>query len=212
MSEENETTVVNRGGKTGKAAGPSDKKTATVTNTGADELDLRKLFLAGTVSIPPSLPGKASVTVKVQGPIDSQWFLVKATQEVSQQVSISRTFMGHDVKAIFVPTAGKKCNLKNGTWTLGPDVRAFLDSKQENGFQGVLFVTENAQSLLETKAGLTAAENAEYYPPMPQDRSNSHYNLKRVGCGQDECCDFPADDDGSGSCDDGGGCDCCCCC
>lgn len=209
-NDEATTTVVDTSSTTVVDTSKGTKK-AEPTPSGTDDLDLRKMFLAGTISIPPSLPAKATVTLKLQGAINEQYFLVKATQEVSQRVSISRTFFGNDVKAIFIPTCGRKCDLRNGEWILGPaDIMRYFEAKLTTGFKGVLFVTENAQSLLETKAGLTASENAEYYPPMPQDRSNSHYNLKRVGCGQDECCDFPADDDGSGSGDDGGSCDCCC--
>ncbi len=184
------------------------KKTDVESTDTITDLDLRKMYLAGTISIPPSLPAKAAITVHSKGPFNKQILLLKATQEISQQVSVARTFFSKDVKAIFIPQ-GNRCDLQNGEWHLGTvEVGDFIiQHLKSDGFEGVLFVTENAQSLLETKAGLTAAENAEYYPPMPQDRARNDYDLKRVGCNQDECCDFPPDDNSGGSCccNSGGG-------
>lgn len=181
--------------------------------------DLQKMYLAGTVTVPPRLPGVSQLTFEVSGKAFSQITLVKATQEISPKVTITRTFFLEDVKAIFVPDAGQRCDLKNGQWFAGPKavsgkVEQFVG---KDGFDGVIFVREDAQSLLETKAGLTAAENAEYYPPLPEDRSVSNYNLKKVGCLHDECDDFPGPTccganccigggGGAGGCNCGGGC------
>jgi hypothetical protein len=57
--------------------------------------------------------------------------------------------------------------------------------------KGIVYVRENASSMLELQAGLTAAESAEYYPPLPDDRSVNHYNMDadlysrfgKPGCG-----------------------------
>ena len=164
--------------------------------------DLRKMYLAGTVSVPPRLPDVAHLTFETSGKAFSQITLVKATQEVSAKVTVTRTFFLEDVKAIFVPEKGKCGDLKNGKWhtgtkAIGKEIESSVDKE---GFDGVIFVSEDAQSLLETKAGLTAAENAEYYPPLPEDRSVNHYNLKKVGCLHDECCDFPDPPPGGGGC------------
>lgn len=187
---------------------PTDTKTEAERMSTVSDLDLRKMYLSGTISIPPSQPAVAAITVESKGPFNKQILLVKATQEVSQRVSVSRTFFSKDVKAIFIPTACGKFDFQNGEWHLGTVEVGELIVKhlETSGFEGVLFVTENAQSLLETKAGLTASENAEYYPPMPQDRSHNNYDLKRVGCGQDECCDFPDPNSGGGNGGNGGSC------
>lgn len=203
------TTTVDLSGKIVATPVEKSRKIKVEKTVGVEDLDFRKMCLAGTISIPPSLSQKATVTVESKGELGQQILLLKATQEMSQRVSVTRTFFSKDVKAIFVPTAGRACDLKTGQWYLGTvEVAAFVvKQRQFAGFEGVLFVAENAQSLLETKAGLTASENAEYYPPLPQDCSGGHYNLKKVGCGQDECCDFPEEV----CCDqnDGGGGDCC---
>lgn len=178
-------------------------------SSGTSELDLRKMYLAGTVAI-PAAPAKATVTVEQSGSGREGFFLVKAEQCLSAKVTVSRTFFQDDVRAIYI--AADKSNKSKG-WTAGKAAVNGLLKKHlgENGFDGVLHVREDAQSLLETKAGLTASENAEYYPPMPQERSSvGHYNLKRTGCLQDECCDYPPDDGGNECCEDDGSCGCGC--
>lgn len=147
------------------------------------------MYLAGTVAI-PSLPAKALLTFEKQGNGRDGFFLVRAEQNLSAKVTISRTFFAEDVRAIFEPN--KKCD-KDGTWTAGAEAVTALIKVHlgEKGFSGVIYVREDAQSLIETKAGLSAAESAEYYPPMPQERSANHYDLRRIGCLHDECCDYP---------------------
>ncbi len=168
--------------------------------------DIQKMHLAGTVSIPPRLPGVAHLTFETSGKAFSQITLAKATQDVSAKVTMTRTFFLDDVKAIFVPAKGESCDLKNGEWHAGAKAveKKIEGSVDKDGFHGVIFVREDAQSLLETKAGLTAAENAEYYPPLPEDRSVNQYNLRKVGCLHDEGCDFPEPPPGGGACGGGG--------
>ncbi len=74
--------------------------------------DLQKMYLAGTVTVPPRLPGVSQLTFEVSGKAFNQITLVKATQEISPKVTITRTFFLEDVKAIFVPDAGQRGNLK----------------------------------------------------------------------------------------------------
>ena len=42
---------------------------------------------------------------------------------------------------------------------------------------GTVFVNENAPVLMQVRVSMTAAESAEYYPPVVRDRSDSHYCL-----------------------------------
>lgn len=183
---------------------PDTKAAASSPQIETSSEDLLKMYLAGTIAI-PAQPAKAKIAVEQQGSGRDGFYLVKAVQCVSAKVTVTRTFFQDDVKAVYA----------NGDWTAGEsDVNRLLKEKLgERPFDGVLYVREDAQSLLETKAGLTAAENAEYYPPMPQERSTKHYNLSRgrTGCLHDECCDYPPDppDNGGDNCGCGGG-DCCC--
>ncbi|MEZ6130237.1 MAG: hypothetical protein R3C59_16250 [Planctomycetaceae bacterium] len=173
--------------------------------------DLRKMYLAGTVSVPARLPGLAALTFESIGKVNPVT-LVKARQDLSVHVTVTRTFFLEDIKVLWKPNAGCSGDLKNGKWFAGKKAINEEIEKQigTDGFDGIVFVREDAQSLLETKSGLTAAENAEYFPPMPQDLSVNSYNLKKVGCLHDECCDYPGGSSGGGG-GGGGGCCCCCC-
>ena len=152
--------------------------------------DLLKMYLAGTIAFPPKHQGPASVTVFTEGQRAASVTLIKVEQELSHGVSISRTFFADDVKAIFEPKAS--ADSTDGTWHAGAGkVSRFIEDKlaaasTKNGsqsFTAEIYVREDASSLLETKAGMTAAECAEYYPPMPQERAAvSHYIVENTGC------------------------------
>ena len=173
--------------------------------------DLQKMYLAGTVSVPPRLPGVAGLTFETRGKAFNQITLVKAEQDVSLHTTVTRTFFLEDVTALFVPDAGMTGDLENGKWYIGAkEISGQIEPHVGGeGFDGVIFVREHAQSLLETRVGLTASENAEYYLPMPADRSVPQYNLRNVGCLHDECDDFPENPPNNGgnaccSCGSGG--------
>jgi len=178
------------------------------------DLDLRKMYLAGTIAFPPRQQGQASVTVFSKTENRASIDLVKVEQKISDQVTISRTFFAKDVAAIVETDASQATLWHAGSMGVTTLVKNKLDS-DAGSFQGTVYVQEKAPSLLETSAGLTAAECAEYYPPVPQLRTGgSQYVLRKGGCGQDEC-----DDDygggsnggggnggGGGGCNGGGGC------
>ena len=60
-----------------------------------------------------------------------------------------------------------------GTWLLGNEISAYLSGKDR--VLGIVFVAEAESTLLEVHAGMTAGESAQYYPPLPSDRSFNHY-------------------------------------
>ena len=154
---------------------------------------LRSMYLSGTVSIPPQFPELAEISFSFEG-AKSDELVVEAIVVVSPKLTIKRSFFVADVSGIFEPNDPKGVNLKDGTWYAGTDVkvkaRSIASSDSCNGktIKGILYVRENAQSLLEVQAGLTAAESAEYYPPLPDDRSVNHYEMEksavqlRAGC------------------------------
>jgi hypothetical protein len=143
---------------------------------------LRVMYLSGTVSIPPRLPDVADISFAKLGTEK----MVVATQRISPKLIIKRSFSRYDVKSIFVPIDSERPDLDKGEWFEGDK----LDDKinKEQGGKGIIYVLENAQSILELQAGLTAAESAEYYPPLPDDRSVNHYNMDADGAGKKAGC------------------------
>lgn len=146
---------------------------------------LRAMYLSGTVQFPPKFPELALVTYKSTSNSDtgSSLLQVVAEQRISPKVSITRTFFIEDVSAVFYPHAAavakrEPVDYQNGTWFVGDDVQREAESNTDDPMQAIIFVKENAKSLLEVEAGLTAAESAEYYPPLPTDRSQNHYHFR----------------------------------
>lgn len=142
---------------------------------------LRIMYLSGTVSIPPKLPDVADISFdRIGGKL-----VAKATQKVSAKLVITRTFLIEDVASLFVPNKPDAVDMDQGTWMEDAVLRGFAQhSVGKPPEKGIVFVREHAQSILEMKAGLTAAESAEYYPPLPDDRSVNHYDIPdRPGCG-----------------------------
>lgn len=147
---------------------------------------LRAMALSGTISIPPRFPELATISFETCDD-GTHPMLVVAHQKLSPKLSIKRTFFPIDVKSLFVPTSTTDVDFEKGEWfegvQLGQKANLMLDRTK---VEGILFVREQAQSLLEMEAGMTAAESAEFYPPLPEDRSVNHYNMdppgKTAGC------------------------------
>ena len=150
----------------------------TVTKS---EQQLRSMYLSGTISIPPRFPDLAEISFSKgesrKGPV-----FVVAMQQLSPKLVIKRSFFAEDVTSLFVPSDCKAVSLESGEWFEG---EAFEDKAYElmdkGNVKGIIYVREHAQSMLEVEAGLTAAESAEYYPPLPDDRSVNHYNMNPLG-------------------------------
>jgi hypothetical protein len=80
----------------------------------------------------------------------------------------------------FEPDDTDRVDLKNGKWYNAPEVRSKVTAGlNKPAIKGIVYVRENAPSLLDVQAGLTAAESAEYYPPLPDDRSVNHYSMDK---------------------------------
>jgi hypothetical protein len=158
----------------------------------SSEEQLRAMYLSGTVSIPPRFPDVADITFRSVMSGKKTRTLVVATQMISAKVTIKRTFFVEDVTCIFLPTDCSAVDLQCGEWVDGDEVglkaRACVD---QDAIQGILYVREHAQSLLEVQAGLTAAESAEYYPPLPDDRSVNHYRMDKGSRNMLEAYDNP---------------------
>ncbi len=161
---------------------------------GIQQDNLRAMYLSGTVQFPPKFPDLAVVTYKTTDEAETCWSLLQVVveQQLSPKVKITRTFFVEDVSAIFYPHAAaiakrEPCDFCNGTWFVGGEVKREAECNTDDPVKAIVFVKENAKSLLEVTAGLTAAESAEYYPPLPNDRSQNHYRFK----GDDEIAGCP---------------------
>ena len=139
------------------------------------------MYLSGTVSIPPRFPDVAEITFSRNDSRNGLVFIT-ATQRMSPKVLIKRSFFAADVSSLFIPDDAKQVDLEQGTWfegeLLADKVYDLLDKAPVTG---IIYVREHAQSILEMEAGLTAAESAQYYPPLPEDRSVDHYCMSTKG-------------------------------
>ena len=133
---------------------------------------LRALSLASTVPVPATFPELGLVTIADSGTgHNGTAKIVNVDHVISPRLKIARSFFLQDVSAIFVPENTNDVDFNRGTWLLGSDVG------KADGKMAIAYVREDARVLMQVEVGMTAAESAEYYPPLPGDRSVDHYNL-----------------------------------
>jgi hypothetical protein len=163
-----------------------------------DRFQLRSLSLAGTVAIPSPFPELGKIFLQAGGVI-YQGASGEATREdlvviehmQSHRVTVTRRVFLRDVAAVaFCPL---DTSMKN--WYFGPEIvrelRARSNSNNADLMMGIAYVRETAPVLMDVEVGMTAAESAEYYPPV-LDRSDSHYDLLHPydcsgGCHEPKC-------------------------
>jgi hypothetical protein len=130
--------------------------------------------LSGTVTIPPRLPDVAEISFTIIGKKE----VVVVTQKLSPKLVIKRTFFLSDVASVFLPQNCESVDLTRGEWFEDKVLAAKAEyNLDKDPVKGIVYVRENAPSMLEVQAGMTAAESAEYYPPLPDDRSVNHYDM-----------------------------------
>ncbi|MCC9658449.1 hypothetical protein [Rhodopirellula halodulae] len=141
---------------------------------------LRCMALSGTISIPPRFPDIATISFE-KGDAPSDPVLIVATQRLSPKLTLRRSFRAEDVCSVFVPASETQVDYEKGAWLHDVELADKVQSMTNKGaIRGILYVREHAQSLLEMDAGMTAAESAEFYPPLPEDRSVNHYNMEPI--------------------------------
>jgi len=152
---------------------------------------LRQLALAGTVTFPATFPRLAELRLESLqglpigppgGPVSTMMLLV-ATERPSAKVTITRKLAVAQVAAIFLPHNVHNVRSDDGYWFLQGEVAEGLSAllNQSSSLHGIVYVAEHCSTLLEVQAGMTAAESAQYYPPLPCDRSHNHYNPSAGG-------------------------------
>lgn len=143
--------------------------------------DYRQLLLAGTVTFPATFPQlgrislvSESVPCQVEGVYRTQDVLV-VHEFPSAKVTITRRVFADKVRALFLPQDPNRVSYACGEWLLNKEIADRL-RRCKGPVLGILFVPESESTLLEVRAGLTAGESAQYYPPLPSDRSYNHYS------------------------------------
>jgi hypothetical protein len=153
--------------------------------------------LAGTVAVPSPFPAVGELRYASDpvpsGPVTDPAALGRSvyltvSHRISPRLTITRTIPVDKVTAIFLPDDQQSVDLSCGRWLLAPDVLADVNyrlgkprsrSKDDRWFLGcgIVYVPESAGLLLQVEVGMTAAESAEYYPPLPGDRSANYHNM-----------------------------------
>ncbi|WP_345683875.1 hypothetical protein [Novipirellula caenicola] len=156
-----------------------------MTNQVMDRERYRQLLLAGTVTFPATLPRVAELSLQSieQLPVSDcggvkpggEWLL--ATERPSPRVTIIRSVLVTEVRAVFLPQNPANFDWDHGTWLLESEVLPGLQKQLNDAPRvlGILYVPEFSPTLLEVHTGMTAAESSQYYPPLPCDRSRDHY-------------------------------------
>jgi hypothetical protein len=180
--------------------------------------EYRQLQLAGTITFPATFPQVGRLDLRcIELPLKNceRREFIFVSESPSPRVTLTRRVYASGVRAVFLPRDPRHVNYGDGEWLVGPDVICSLKQRLSCGkaVYGIIFVPENEPSLLHVSAGMTAAENAQYYPPLPGDTSNNHYNPwpgKHSGsagywscreddqapqpCDLDDCYGMPCDD------------------
>jgi len=152
---------------------------------------IRSLSLSGTVSVPAQFPELGELFVlpcTPDGrllPKGKSNYILRVVQRSSVKTSITRNFLLDDVAAVFLPANKDRVQLEKGQWLLGAEIGEFFACQSvPKGASnlGIAYVPEAASCLMQVEVGMTAAESAEYYPPLPGDRSIDHYRFDCDPC------------------------------
>jgi hypothetical protein len=167
----------------------------------------RHLALAGTVTFPATYPRVAELQLRriIDVPIsnisgeDTKTEFLVAIEHQSARTTLMRSLRVADVRAVFLPRDPHHVCLDDGVWLFGPEVGPGLRIQLSNlraprTILGIVHVAENTPTLLEVRCGMTAGESAQYYPPLPSDRSVNHYDPYRnssypIGAGKPVFCE-----------------------
>ncbi|MEO1524522.1 MAG: hypothetical protein AAFX06_03760 [Planctomycetota bacterium] len=147
--------------------------------------DYRRMQLAGTITFPATQPRVALLSIRTfdRLPIASPnpptpVRALVVTEHLSPKVTMRRTISLEEVRAVFIPKDPRFINSEEGTWLLGPEIAQGVEliTMSQGRALGIAYVPETSPTLMHVDAGLTAAESAQYYPPLPGDRSANPYD------------------------------------
>jgi hypothetical protein len=157
----------------------------------------------GTVPFPSPFPEMGTISLLPRALVyressdDPGQDLVLIEHVQSNRVTILRRVRLDDVAVVMFSSS----DATQGVWFVGPQVaRALRERSNGNDaslMRGIAYVHERAPVLMQVEVGMTAAESAEYYPPVVGERSDAHYHLQTAagmapttsvlcGCGVEE--------------------------
>jgi hypothetical protein len=153
---------------------------------------LRAFALAGTVPVPSPFPELGKILLvpgglvydKTREPVREDVVVIEHLQ--SNRVLIRRTVLLRDVAAVvFAPID------KDDNWFFGPEIGKELEARsnanRDDLLMGIAYAREQAPVLMQAEVGMTAAESAEYYPPVCGERTDAHYTLQAGMHGGFDC-------------------------
>jgi hypothetical protein len=142
--------------------------------------DYRQLLLSGTVTFPATFPQIGCISLACEQIPSGKEAQSQRSREMlvvqefpSAKVTITRKLFADNVRAVFIPQDPNRVSYACGTWLLASEIAEYLRCQKR--VLGIAFVSETESTLLEVRAGMTAGESAQYYPPLPTDRSYNHY-------------------------------------
>lgn len=154
---------------------------------------LRALCLAGTVTIPSPFPQLGRITLATiehatLAPTpgcnvkSARPNCLRIEHVQSPRLLIARYVLLEEVEAVFLPADPDAPHLLEGKWYAGTArcakfAKRLARRADGDAAVGIVYVREQARVLMHVEVGMTAAESAEYYPPMVRDRSDAHYSL-----------------------------------
>jgi hypothetical protein len=153
---------------------------------------LRSFALAGTVPVPTPFPevGKLSLVPgglvygKTREPFQEDVVVIEHLQ--SNRVLVRRSVLLRDLAAVvFLPID------RDDSWFFGPEIGKELEARsncnRDDLLLGIAYAREHAPVLMQVEVGMTAAESAEYYPPVVGERTDDHYSLQAGHPGGFDC-------------------------
>lgn|SRR6516162_10486261 len=150
---------------------------------------LHALHLAGTISIPSPFPEPGWIWLdglsSSKGRKRSAEDVVRVEHVHSNRLVISRRVRIDDVQVMHLADDPKNPEELRDRWCVGRSGLAVwlngLRKRRTHPLVGTVFVRETTPVLMHVEVSMTAAESAEYYPPVVRERSDSHYLFSEAG-------------------------------
>jgi hypothetical protein len=149
---------------------------------------LNALHLAGTISFPNPFPEPGWISLEGlssrRRKRDAE-DVVRVEHVHSHRLVVSRRVRLDDVQVVYLADDPKNPTSVRDRWCVGRSGLAIwlkgLRKNRPHPLVGTVFVRENTPVLMQVEVSMTAAESAEYYPPVVRDRSDAHYCMIRDG-------------------------------
>jgi hypothetical protein len=149
---------------------------------------LNALHLAGTISIPNPFPEPGWISLDAlssKARKRAQEDVVRIEHVHSHRLVVSRRVRLDDVQVIHLADdPNNPANLRD-RWCVGRSGHAVwlkgLRKNRPHPLVGTVFVRETTPVLMQVEVSMTAAESAEYYPPVIRERGDAHYCMVHDG-------------------------------